>query len=101
MPPMPEPLAPSSEIESDAASTETDERADAATADAETSDAPAPPPPERRKRDLPEWAWTAVCAVVGAATGLWLTRHAWGPHLLAGGDITADLIRANFGIAHL
>ena len=53
------------------------------------------------KLRLPDWAWTAVCAVVGVLVGLWLTRHAWGPHLIAGGDITADLIRADFGIPHI
>ena len=88
---MPEPLAPPSDLE---------------------PVAPAPPepsvepttgelPPVTRSRDIPDWLWTAVCAVAGIGVGLWITRHAWGPHLIAGGDITADLIRADFGIAHL
>lgn len=89
---MPESLAPSSELQAGAAPTDTKAGAVPGT----RHWAPYPP-----KREIPEWAWTAVSAVVGVATGLWLTRHAWGPHLIAGGDITADLIRADFGIAHL
>ena len=34
-------------------------------------------------------------------TALWITRHAWGAHVIGGGDITADLVRSDFGIAHL
>jgi len=89
---MPEALAPSYELESGAPPT-------GAQAVAEPGTGPAPP--DARKREVPEWAWTAVGAVVGVAIGLWLTRHAWGSHLLAGGDVTGDLIRADFGIAHL
>ncbi|GIU89568.1 MAG: hypothetical protein KatS3mg010_0667 [Acidimicrobiia bacterium] len=45
--------------------------------------------------------WTAMGAVAGAATGLWLTRGAWGPGLVAGGDVTAHLVRADFGISEI
>ncbi|GIU87999.1 MAG: hypothetical protein KatS3mg009_2514 [Acidimicrobiia bacterium] len=46
-------------------------------------------------------AWTVTGVVAGALTGLWLTRGAWGPGLVAGGDVTAHLVRADFGIAEI
>ena len=46
-------------------------------------------------------AWTVAGGVAGAATGLWLTRGAWGPGLVAGGDVTAHLVRADFGISEI
>src|ERR1700674_902437 len=92
MPTMPEPLASPSDLESGAALVETDTSVESGSA---------PVPPDARSREIPEWAWTAAGVVVGVATGLWLTRHAWGSHLIAGGDVTGDLIRADFGIAHL
>jgi hypothetical protein len=61
----------------------------------------APPPTRYVLREIPPIAWTIVGGLVGVLTALWITRHAWGPHVIAGGDITADLVRSDFGIAHL
>ncbi len=93
---MPEPLAPSPVLDPGTEAEPVDQPTDATDATDDHERPPAAP-----ARAFADWAWTAVCAVVGVATGLWLTRHAWGPHLIAGGDITADLIRADFGVAHL
>lgn len=59
------------------------------------------PPTRHVPREIPPRAWTIVGGLAGVLTGLWITRHAWGPHVIAGGDITADLVRSDFGIAHL
>jgi hypothetical protein len=57
--------------------------------------------PRRGRRAIPPIAWTLAGGLAGVLTGLWITRHAWGPHVIGGGDITADLVRSDFGIAHL
>ncbi len=50
---------------------------------------------------IPPVAWTVTTGIAGVLTVVWITRHAWGPHVIAGGDVTADLVRTNYGIAHL
>jgi len=89
---MPEPLAPSPDLESDAAPVGVEANVEAGADRA---------PSAVRSRRVPDRVWAAICGTVGVTTGLWITRHAWGPHLIAGGDVTADLIRANFGIAQI
>ncbi len=89
---MPEPLAPSPDLESGAAPVGVETNVESGVD---------PAPSAVRSRRVPDRVWSTVCAAVGVTTGLWITRHAWGPHLIAGGDVTADLIRANFGIAQI
>jgi len=75
---------------------------DAIPPDPATGESPPPSPPERQVlREIPAVAWTIAGGLAGVLTALWITRHAWGPHVIGGGDISADLVRADFGIAHL
>ncbi|MGO9877206.1 MAG: hypothetical protein ACLPVY_25790 [Acidimicrobiia bacterium] len=89
---MPEPLAPSPDLDLGAAPAGVEANVESGVEQA---------PSAVRSRRVPDQVWASVCGVVGVTTGLWITRHAWGPHLIAGGDVTADLIRANFGIAQI
>lgn len=47
------------------------------------------------------WPTSAVGVAVGALVALWLTRGVWGGRPPGGGDVTAHLVRTDFGIAHL
>ncbi len=61
----------------------------------------AAPEPSVSQRAATRWRPEIVGAVVGAAVAVWSTAGAWGGRPPAGEDVTAHLVRLDFGISHL
>jgi hypothetical protein len=57
--------------------------------------------PPVSQRAATRWRPEIVGAVVGAAVAVWSTAGAWGGRPPAGEDVTAHLVRLDFGISHL
>ena len=57
--------------------------------------------PSLSQRAATRWRPEIAGAVVGAAIAVWSTAGAWGGRPPAGEDVTAHLVRLDFGISHL